>query len=409
LHGQCIVVATVSVGLWLLTPSSARAGGFEVAQQGASAAGTASAGTARSGEPVAAWFNPAALADGKGFRAGLGVALAFPSIEATAADGSWKRRTEFGISTPAYVYASYAHAKWALGLAANIPFASGIRWPGDWEARFESVRSQPQFFRLAPFFSYRLGPVRLGGGVHVDIARVATYKALDFVDTEGSVNLLLSGVGVGGHFSVFWRINKWVDLGVTYKSRTLLKLSGDADFTVPDSFASRAPDQTARADFTLPDRIALGGLAHLGKFTVLLDVVVTLWMTYDKLVVNFENEETDPSIVYNGWGPSVAVRTGVEYAPLRWLTARAGLYFDQSPIPAENLYPSSPDSNRLGATLGVDFRVGKSFSIDLFYDFVAFLGNESTSDRATLAAYAGTAHYVGLGLRLFVPTGQPTP
>ena len=107
---QSIAMAVVSVGLLLLLSDSARAGGFEIAQQSAGAAGTASAGTARSGEPASAWFNPAALADGQGFRAGLGVALAFPSIEASARDGSWKRRTEFALSTPAYVYLSYAHA-----------------------------------------------------------------------------------------------------------------------------------------------------------------------------------------------------------------------------------------------------------------------------------------------------------
>lgn len=389
----------------------ARAGGFAIGQQGAEAAGTGSAGTARSGEAVCAWLNPAALTDGGGFRLGVGATLAFPSIHAEALDGSWSTRTERAISTPAYVYASFAMEKWALGLTFNVPYGSGIRWPEGWPGRFESLRSQPQFFRVAAFFAYRFGPFAIAAGPQVDIGRVETIRALDFVDQEGRVHLLLSGVGAGGHAGIFWRATQWLDLGFTYKSRTLVRLAGDADFTVPDSFVHRAPDQAAKATFTLPDRFALGLLGRFGPFRALLDLELTLWSVYDRLVVDFAYEGTEDSVVVNQWSPSVSVRGGSEYSPLPWLTLRLGLYFDQTPVPSRNLYPSSPDSHRVGVTLGAGARLGAHVYLDLFYDFAALLGQESTSDSAILARYSGQIHYVGLGLRVTAParSGSPIP
>ncbi len=412
--GSRAAVAVVGLALGMLpgaggTPPPARAGGFEVPQQGAAAAGTGSAGAARSSEAEAAWHNPAGLTDGRGLRLELGAALAFPSITAEGTTADWTADTEPEMSTPAYLYASFAYAHWAAGLSVNVPFASGIRWPADWTGRFESIRSQPQFFRIAPFFAYRFGPVSLAAGIHVDLGRVETYRAVDFVDFEGDVRLLLTGVGVGGHAAVLWRVTRWLDLGVTYKSRTKLSLSGDADFTVPDSFAHRAPDQDAASELTLPDRLAVGALARIGPVRALLDVAVTLWSVYDRLEVDFAEEQTDDSVVINEWSTAVSVRGGAEYDPLRWLTLRLGLYFDQSPIPARNLYPSSPDSDRVGVTLGVGARIGRHFAADVFYDYVTFLGQTSTSERATLARYHGHAHYVGLGLRVRAPLSQAHP
>ena len=383
--------------------ANAWAGGFEIIQQSASAAGTASAGTARSGDPSAAWFNPAALADGQGFRAGLGGALAFPSFEATAADGSWKGETASSMSTPAYLYLSYASDDWALGLSANVPFASGVNWPADWAARFDTISSEPMFFRAAPFVAYRIGPVALSAGVHVDMGKVESLRGLDFIQSEGQVRLLISGYGVGGHASAFYRVTDWLDLGVAYKSRTSMRLTGDADFTTPDTFAYRAQDQAAEADFTLPDKLTFGALARFDDFTVVMDIGFTLWSVNKELVVEFENDETDDSIKPANWSTSFFIRAGGEWAPNEWVTARLGTYFDQSPIPDSTLTPSSPDCNRTGLTLGVSGHPFDWVSIDLYYDMVAFLERSSKSDTAALATYSGLAHFVGLGLRFHLP------
>jgi long-chain fatty acid transport protein len=385
------------------TPPAAWAGGFEIAQQGAAAAGTASAGTARAGDPAAAWFNPAALADGGGFRAGIGVALALPGFSAEATDGSWRGSTVASVSTPAYLYLSYANADWSVSLSANIPFASGVAWPDDWAARFDAVSSEPMFFRLAPAIAYRFGPVRLSAGVHLDLGSVDTRRALDFVSEEGRVHALLEGLGVGGDAGVFWQAADWLDLGFCYKSRTELHLEGGADFEVPDSFAYRAQDQAVSADLTLPDKLVFGALGRFGAFAAVLDVGITLWSTYDRLLLDFEDPAATDSLKVNDWETSFYLRGGGEWRALEWLTLRAGSFFDQSPIPARTLGASSPDSDRVGLSVGSSAVFGDFLWIDLYYDLVVFLPRESTSDTAPLARYSGTAHFLGMGLRFHVP------
>ena len=132
----------------LLAPTAAVAGGFELVQQGASAAGTGHAGVARDDDPSAAWFNPAALADGAGLRIGIGASLAGSTIVATALDaaedGPWEAKTNNAVSVPPYAYLSFSNADWAAGLSVNLPFAGGVRWEDDWVQRFDIVQSAPQ-------------------------------------------------------------------------------------------------------------------------------------------------------------------------------------------------------------------------------------------------------------------------
>ena len=68
--------------------AQAHAAGFAVAEQSASAGGTASGASARSGDPAACWYHPALLADVAGLRLFLGVLLALPSVTAFATDAS---------------------------------------------------------------------------------------------------------------------------------------------------------------------------------------------------------------------------------------------------------------------------------------------------------------------------------
>ena len=68
-----------------------------------------------------------ALLGGGGWRIGAGLTVAMPSLRAEAIDGSWSAESETGASTPPYLYASFAHERWAAGVAVNVPFGGGVR------------------------------------------------------------------------------------------------------------------------------------------------------------------------------------------------------------------------------------------------------------------------------------------
>jgi len=395
------------------SPTIASAGGFEVPDQSAVAGAMGGAGTARRGDPSSAWYNPAELADGDGVRAGLGILLAFPTITAEGIEEPMETSTtDLSISPPPHLHLSYSENEWALGLYVGLSHGSSVHWPEAWWGRFESLQTSLLGVRANPFFALRLGgeegliedfpDVRVSLGAHVDIVRLEQERALDFIDEEGRVHLLLGGAGVGGDASVYWQATEQLGVGFTYKSRTFMRLNGDADFTVPDPFLGRAPDQRASAELVIPDRLSLGAAWQQPEFAVFLDLGLTLWSVRQSTNVDFEREVTSDIDTPVRWHDSAVVRVGAEASPLPWLHARAGFFYDMEVGPDDTLAASSPDMARVGATFGVGVDLVDELGVDLYYSYVAFVGRESTSLDAALARYSGEIHIVGLTLRLLV-------
>lgn len=388
-----------ALALALTAPAPATAGGFAVAEQSATAGGTGSAGTARDDDASAAWYNPAALADGAGWRFGFGLMAARPSLRAEAMDGSWQTSNEASWSTPPHLNLSFAADAFAAGIYAGVPFGSGVAWPADWPGRFEIVRTRLEVFRVAPFVAWRFGKLRVAAGLHVDAARMRVGRQLDFIDVEGDVAIDLSGTGVGVDAALFYRPSDELDVGLSYKSRTALDLSGAADFEAPDAFSIKTADQHASTSITTPDRLALGARWRRGAWSVLGDLELTLWGVYDEVVIDFEQDATPDAIQTNDWQTTLAVRSGVEWSFSPGWTARGGLYYDPSPARDENLAPSSPDSSRAGLTLGASRALGTAWSIDLFAEHMRLLGRRAANEDALEASYGGYANLLGIGVR----------
>jgi long-chain fatty acid transport protein len=267
-----------------------------------------------------------------------------------------------------------------------------------------------RFFRIAPFIGYRLGPVRIAIGPHFDLGSLEVLKATNHVSEEGQAHFALDAEGVGGDVSVLVELSDRLALGATYKSRSRLTLAGGADFTVPATFAPGYPDQGVVADWWLPDRIALG-VAYRGPVvSVFGDASLTLWSVNQTLVLDFEEDVTPDSEVVYGWRDSLAIRLGTDIAVIQRLSLRAGVYVDGipgAPPPAENLSPSSPDSTRIGFTIGAGVRPLETLSIDLFYEHLRLLERVSTSADYPQASYRGHAHFLGLSVGIRVPNRQP--
>ncbi len=389
----------LSATLLAALPVSAHAAGFAVAEQSATASGTAGAGAARQDDAGLAWYNPAALADAGGWRVGFGLTLAHPALSAQAMDGSWQSDSESAWSTPPHLDVSWAAGPLAVGMALGVPFGSGVSWPADWPGRHEIVRTQLEDFRAAPFVAWRLGSLRLAGGVHFDAGRLRVARKLDFIDVDGDVAIDMDGRGVGVDASAFWQAREDVDVGLVYRSRTQLAFSGGADFTAPDAFSEKTADQNARADMTLPDQLVLGLSWHRGRWAALADAELTTWSVNDRLVIDFQNDQTPDPVQENGWTTTVALRGGGELRPSARLVLRAGAYYDPTPSPDDKLAPSSPDSTRVGATAGATYALTKAWSVDAFYESMWLVRRESTSMESLAASYGGSAQILGFGVR----------
>ena len=294
----------------------------------------------------------------------------------------------------------FADNKFAFGVAALVPFGGGVTWPSDWEGRHEIISSRIEIFRVSPFVAYRNGRFSIAGGIHIDRGRLRIHRSLDFVDTEGEVRLDMAGTGLGLNLAFFYTINEALQFGISYKSRSSIEFDGVANFESPDAFQQKTADQNASTAMTLPDRITLGIQWKRGKFTALCDLEYTLWQTNDVLLIDFENEETPDAMQVNAWESSVSLRGGLEFRPKSQWTIRSGVFVDQSPAQDSLLTPSSPDSTRLGATLGLSRQIYSHAFVDFFYEYMSLLERESENTNALAASYEGRVHMLGLGVRV---------
>ena len=123
----------------LLVPAAARAAGYELAEQSALAAGTGGAGAAREGDPGAVWYNPAAIADDGGFRAGVSLFLALPQITATPTSSTFAPQksttNELGVATPFAANLAYARGRFGAGLYVGTSHGATVTWPAGWWGR----------------------------------------------------------------------------------------------------------------------------------------------------------------------------------------------------------------------------------------------------------------------------------
>ena len=414
LRASVLAMSLVAIVCLSLHAPRARAGGFEVPDQSASMGAMGGAGTARHGDASAAFYNPAALADRGGFRGALGLGLAIPTITAESTETMERASTTTSVSPPPHLHLSYAENEWAIGAYIGASHGTGVHWPQGWWGMFETQSTSLFVVRVAPFFSWRFGggegqpDIRVSIGAHVDTARLETSRRLDMIDFVGNVHVLLAGAGVGGDASVYWQALPELSVGLTYKSRTWMRLNGDADFTVPDAFVGRAPDQRASAELVIPDRLALGVAWQTPEFAIYGDVQLTLWSVRRSTDLDFESQRTTDVSQPNRWSDTATFRLGGEYSPLpELLHLRIGGFYDMAAAPDDTLAPSAPDMARVGFGGGVGVDFTREIGIDAYYTYVGFVGRTSTSDDAPLARYSGDIHLIGLTARLTVGAAEP--
>ncbi|HUS30831.1 MAG TPA: outer membrane protein transport protein [Kofleriaceae bacterium] len=384
----------------LVSSSAAHAGGTEVAEQNAVSAGTGGAGAARDNDAGAAWHIPAALADDGGTRIGISLALAHPSLQAEGSTG-WSAESENAWATPPHIDASYAHGRFAAGVALGVPFGGGVTWPSTWERSSEAINTQLIVLRAAPFAAYAVadGKLRIAAGLHFDAGRLQVERGLDFIDTQGTVKLDLDGRGTGVDASAFYAARPDLGIGLAFRSRTHITFDGNANFTTPDAFSEKTPDQTAQTHMTLPDQFVLGARWHRDTLSILGDITYTNWSVNQRTDVDFQMDQTPTATQMNEWHDTVGLRAGAELQSTRSLIARFGAYFDPSPVPAEHLTPTAPDATRVALTAGASYRINAAWSADAFAEQMWLLRRDTTSVDTMPASYGGTAVVLGAGVR----------
>ncbi|WJW76190.1 outer membrane protein transport protein [Thiohalobacter sp. IOR34] len=400
--------------------SSAQGAGFAIIEQSASSLGNAFAGSAATAADASTlFFNPAGLT--RLDRSQLVVAGHIISPTAKFSNNASSTNPSLGglplsggnggdggetAFVPNFYYSHPLGGRFVLGIGINAPFGLETRYDRDWVGRYEGVKSELLTLNINPTLAWRATDrLSLGIGIDAQYIDAELSNAVDF----GSLCLASSssslipfsiptatciGAGItapqtadgfatmtgddwswGYNLGLTYELSDAVRLGLAYRSRINHTLKGNVDYTAPASAAQAAlfnavfTDQKVTARLNLPESLSLS-LAWQSHPDLqwLADITWTRWSRFEELRIIGANGSTTLSVVDESWENVLRYALGLNYRyDDRW-TLRAGLAFDEEPIPdARHRTPRIPGNDRRWLSAGFSYRLDADTRIDAGY------------------------------------------
>lgn len=406
----------------LAAPGPVHGAGFAILEQSAARNGMALAGSRAAAEDASTvWFNPAGMTR-RDSELQLAAHLIVPQFEfndrgsvQTTPLGSLPLlpgadRSEDGAERAVVPNAAYVRAineRWRLGIVLNAPFGLSTGYASDWVGRYQAVDSEITSFNVNPAVAYRVNDrLSLGAGVSVNYTEARLTNAVDFaaicaqlagdacpngaLPGQGAFDGFVENTGddtsVGYNLGLLWQPTNATRLGLTYRSEIEHNLEGDVDFTAPatlggfealgpmlgGALAAAFADGNAGAELTLPDT-AGASIRHdiengfAAGVTLLAEAVWTGWSNLSALRIDSDNPATPPLEETLAWENTWRFAVGLECRVNAAWQLRAGIAYDESPVPNQQLRtPRLPDNDRTWLALGLG-RTWRHGTIDVGY------------------------------------------
>ena len=138
--------------------------------------------------------------------------------------------------------------------------------------------------------------------------------------------------------------------------------------------------------------------APLRTLELAAEVEYNQWSSVDVLLIDFQDPGTEDVEKVRDWSDTTAFRFGAAYDVDDGLALRGGVFWDPSPVSAASVGVDSPDSSRLGLSLGLGLDLSESLGIDVGYQYLGFQGSQ-TEGATDQISFEGQAHLMGLAFR----------
>lgn len=389
-----------------LGATAALAGGSQLREGSAAAQGAALAGRASLARDVSfALGNPAALRAVERLEITNGIAPVLLDFDATL-DGTvagFSRTDTPGTLgfVPSFAVGWRVSPQVVIGLTIDSPFGLSTSYSPGFAGAFDAIDSELMTVAVTPMVAFSPIPeLTVGAGFTMQYAkgRLTNLTAslqegvLEGDDIAYGVILGLLAEPVPG-----------TRLGIRYRSGVDHSLRGDfsRNYTVPGLGVLDGP---ATAEVSLPASINFGISQALGpRWRVMAEAEFIDWSVYDAIRVTSDVAGALPPDV-QGYRDSWLGAVGAEYDWSDTLTLRAGVAYDETPIPKDLVTPRLPDSDKIWLSVGFSWEVTPTIGVDAAYthlifadDPVATLRNGPAAGRAV--RYDNVAHSFALNAR----------
>ncbi len=388
------------VGAWMVWPVQAMGAGYAQNVQGASAAGVSGAMVARPNTAEAGYYNPAGwVLQGSGGVSLSGAAsVPWVDVEVEATEESGRAALDGRVQGQGFGFVRRGDV--AVGLYGGQSYGGGLKWPEDWEGRYEVGAMEVSAWEVAPSVAYR--PIdRVALGVGPRIVRGAMSQANRVAASQDGQEYLwemeASAVGVGMQAGAWAAVSDSLALGASWRSAIDLEMEAS---TQALSLEDGEPwDLEAMTTTVLPQRWSLGLAYRMAPMGILsLDLEYRRWGAYDRVEVGFDDSAAEPVVEERDWEGTLAMRAGVEARGLAdGLIIRSGLAIEPSPAPEREARTAQPDGDRTVVSLGGGFEITSEWRIDGAYQFIILDQNASQGDGFE-GIYDGQIHAFAMGL-----------
>jgi long-chain fatty acid transport protein len=390
----------------------AAASGFQLIEQNASGLGNAYAGQAAiAADASTVFFNPAGMAWLPGTQFVVAGNFIRPSAKFTnTASTTAPRQTNAGDNggdagdwalVPNLYFAMPVSPSVSLGLGVNAPFGLKTDYDANFMGRFYALKSEVKTYNINPSISYKFNDkVAIGGGVNYQHVTAELTNAVNYSGIIGAGSGLAGTSSLNGSDSAWgWNIGGMFQvtpdtrLGLTYRSAIGYKLSGTVGFSNrPAALAAALPDGGITADLKVPGTVSAAVFSRVSpKVDVMADLSWTQWSSFQNLTV-FRTSGAMLSTTPENWRDTWRVGVGVTYHHNEAFSGKAGIAYDQAPVPDAYRTPRIPDNDRFWLALGGQYRVSKKGAIDFGY---AHLFVRNSSINLPASTYPASAALYG--------------
>ena len=180
---------------------------------------------------------------------------------------------------------------------------------------------------------------------------------------DGSAKVTADDKEWGFNLGLLWQTGQDTRLGLAYRSKMKLNLTGDVDITAPANVpgalltGAGLVDSGAKADVTLPATLSLSAYHQVNpQWAIMGDVTRTYWSDLPELRIIFDSAQPD-SVVTLDLKDVNRYSVGANYRPGGAWTYRFGVALDKTPTPNETARtPRLPDEDRTWFAVGADYQ-----------------------------------------------------
>ncbi|GAB7564052.1 outer membrane protein transport protein [Methylobacillus methanolivorans] len=372
---------------------SAHAAGFALIEQSASGFGNAYAGmSARADDASIQFFNPASLSwlpPGKQIIVGGSAILPSAKLRNASArnlntgvtisgnDGGDAASLEL---VPNFYFAGDLNPDLKFGLGITVPYGLTSEYDNGWKGRYQALKSEVMTVNVNPALSFKASEkLSIGGGISLQYVKAELTNAIDartitsgLVTADSYGKMKGDDISWGFNLGVLYKPWEGTAVGASYRSHIKHKLEGEASFRhASPILASRLSNSDINANLSMPETVSLSLAQQLNdKLELLADVTWTNWSRFKELRVQFDSGLAD-NVTNTKWNDSYRFSLGGNYRYNDQLTLRAGVAYDQTPVPdASHRTPRIPDADRTWFAIGASWKVDPFNTIDVGYAYL---------------------------------------